>query len=401
MQGSPHPAETVADAIAKHRDGASVSSIAESLGISPGTVDGWVDKHRNGLLTVEPNGVRFGRSLRLFKRPMQHVESPAVRTTQAAEVENMELAALRQQIADLQKQLATAHAAEERPPVTGYREHPTPVDELWRHAEDENAKYIKRAIERVRFSADFRNETAPIGVTAVSDQHVCAYNVVDLKRMREDAELIASTDGLYAVLAGDGVDNHIKHRSAMLAARSQPDEQFRLFEHYLQIFASKILVMLSGNHDLWTDQIAGVDMMRRLAEQHRVCYSPHEARIDVQMANATYQMAVRHQYRYGSSLNQCHTVKRWYDMGTDPFDIGVIGHHHESAVEEFERHGQSRWAARPGSYQIQSSYSAQGGFNPATPTCPTFILFPDRRLIVGFGNIRAAVEVLKAFRRSA
>jgi hypothetical protein len=400
MQGSPHSAETVADAISQHLDGVPVAAIAESLGLSAYTIDGWVGKHRDGHIKIEPNGVRFGRSLRPFKRKTQYVESPTVRTTQIAEVENMELAALRQQIADLQKQLATAQSPE-RVPVQGYTEKPVSVEDLWAQAEVENSRYIERALERTRFSVDLTNETKPVAWTFTSDQHISPHNVVDLRRMREDAELMANTDGLYACLGGDGIDNHIKHPSAVLAARSQPDEQYSLLDYYLQIFARRIAVMITGNHEHWTNQMAGVDMIRRLADANKVCYAPHEARVSVKMRGCEYQIAVRHTYRYGSTLNQCHTVKRWYDMGTEPFDIGVIGHHHEAAVEAFIRHGKMRWAARPGSYQILSSYSDQYGFNPAVPTCPTFILFPDRREIVGFFDLRQAVGVLNAYRSAA
>lgn len=68
----------------------------------------------------------------------------------------------------------------------------------------------------------------------------------------------------------------------------------------------------------------------------------------------------------------------------------------EPSIEAFEAHGQTRWACRPGSYQITSSYSRQYGFNPTTPTCPTFLLFANERRTIGFRDVREAVATLKA-----
>jgi hypothetical protein len=181
----------------------------------------------------------------------------------------------------------------------------------------------------------------------------------------------------------------------MLDAGGRIDDQWRLFDHYLTIFAEKILVLISGNHDAWTVQTAGVDVLRRIAESHRICYAPAEARIAVTVGDVKYDICLRHQYRYNSSFNLNHAVKRMFDMSSEPFDIGIICHHHEANLESFQKHGKKRYGARPGSYQLTSNYSRQYGFNNAYPTCPTFILFPDGRRIIGFDDIRDALWAWK------
>ena len=263
-------------------------------------------------------------------------------------------------------------------------------EEEWGRAEKQGVKKIERAIKMGRFDVNFPD--GPIGICCISDQHIAPGTPCDFERMREDAILIRQTPGFYAVFCGDGVDNHLKHRSAIISASSTPDEQWKLFDYYLQMFGDKILTIISGNHDAWTPQIGGVDYLSKLADKRKICYAPAEARLTVTVGGQEYKLCIRHQSgRFNSSLNQTHVVKRFYENNEEPFDIGVIGHHHEAAIEMFIRHGLKRYAARPGSYQITSPYARQYGFGRSIPTCPTFILFPKERRIIGFADVKDAV----------
>jgi predicted phosphodiesterase len=154
--------------------------------------------------------------------------------------------------------------------------------------------------------------------------------------------------------------------------------------------------MCSGNHDDFTKQISGVDVVGMLARQNKIAFAPHEVQLTVGVKDREYAIAVRHQYRYNSSFNQTHTVKQWLRMGEDDFDIGCIGHHHEAAVEGFMYKGKRRWACRPGSYQVSTSYTSQYGFNRATATCPTFLLYGDDREISGFFDLHDAVDFISS-----
>lgn len=285
--------------------------------------------------------------------------------------------------------------------VPAYQEPPEESDMgmVWAHEEERNRRAIERAQKRAYFSAEFGDE--PIGVAFISDQHLSMGNSVDMRRMMEDALLIRDTPNLYACLGGDGVDNHIKHRAAIMASRSQPGDQYKLFEFYLSVFADKILALISGNHDAWTDQIAGVDMIQQIAQRQKLAYCPAECHLDITVGGVLYLVDFRHQYRYNSTMNQGHTVKQLYAYGERAFDIGCVCHHHEPHIETFRRHSQTRYACRPGSYQITSSYSRQYGFVPTEPTCPTFILFPGERRIMPFYSAKDAAEYLQFLRTKA
>lgn len=288
----------------------------------------------------------------------------------------------------------TIHNADDEPELTG--------EQLWMQAEPANARRIARASKIHTFSRNLTDGNKPVAVCAFADLHIEPNGMCDLRALREDAELVRSTPGMFATFGGDATDNQIKHRAAVLNARSKPDDQMRMFEYWLDIVASKLIVGVSGNHDDWTVAIAGVDVLARAIKARQLCFAPDEARVSLTVGGQVYSLAIRHQYRFNSSLNVVHTVKRWYDMGNEPFDVGIICHHHESGSETFWRHGQSRVGIRPGSYQFTSGYARQIGFNPASPArCPAVILFPGERRMLPFGDVREAAEVLTALRGKA
>ncbi len=342
-----------------------------------------------------------GRLKKLAKQPTTKATTASIPKEQ---IESFVASSQEARIIELEKKLAAYATGQQRStdrlPVETVAEAPIDPAELWHRAELESVKSIKYAFDRSRFAIDFNKTDAnlPVGVSFISDQHISPGNTIAFDRMRQDAELIAETPGLYACLGGDGVDNHIKIRAASLAARSQPHDQYKLFNWYLGIFAPKIVALISGNHDAWTDQIAGVDMVAEIARQQRLCYCPAEAHVTAQVGSVEYKLSFRHQYRFNSSMNQGHAPKQWYRFGEELFDIGIVCHHHEPHIESFEAHGETRWVGRPGSYQITSSYTRQFGWNSTKPTCPTFILYPGSRDIVGFHNVNHAVRFLKSER---
>ena len=195
------------------------------------------------------------------------------------------------------------------------------------------------------------------------------------------------------------ITGNCKHRAAMLAMRSTASDQYRMFEYYLSIFAPKVLALCSGNHEGFTKWAAGVDVLDYISERQRLCYSPHGFTIRVTVCGQEYVVCLRHQYKMNSTLNQTHAPKQLWRFGETDFDVGVVCHHHEAASETCVFRGLDRFVARPGSYQITSSYSEQYGYNSTYPTCPTVILFPRSRRLVGFHDMRMAGQFLRGMLR--
>lgn len=286
------------------------------------------------------------------------------------------------------------------PPLISTKHRPVPTEDLWQRAEKRTAAAVEVAKDRNKAIIAFATQK-PIALSFISDQHISESAPVYLSRMREDAEIIRDTPGLYAVLGGDGIDNHIKHRAAIVNSASVPGNEYKLYAHYLKMFGYKLVAAVSGNHDDWTHDIAGVDVVAMLAERERIFYAPDYLQLAVVLQSPDgehsqqYQVRIRHQYRYNSSLNNTHSMKRMWEMDEHDFDIGVLCHLHDAAMEPFRKHGEWRWAFRPGSYQMTSGHSRRYGYNFSHPTCPTVILHPTKREMIGFIDVRQAASYLR------
>ncbi len=268
----------------------------------------------------------------------------------------------------------------------------------WARHERINDKAIHKSKTKDKFEVKF-DADEPIAVAFVSDQHISPGTPVDMARMRADAEFIRDTPNLYAVLCGDGIDNHIKHRGAMLAMRSTASDQYKLFEFYLSIFAPKVLALCSGNHESFTKAFAGIDVLDYISERQRICYSPHGFVITVIVGGQPYVIHCRHQYRMNSSVNETHAPKQLWRFGEVDFDIGNVAHNHVIAVESAWMRGLKRIFMRSGTYQISSDYAKMYGYNSCYETCPTAILFPRKRKLIGFDDMRDAVQHLRGYLR--
>ena len=366
-----HRPEVIAHALKQLKEGKdTVSKIAREVSVNRATVAHWKGWLDDGRVHESPDG--FSLDGVFLGDGLEH---PALQRALAAELKRANVKAAK---GPMEEDL---HA----------------IARSWDITERSNAERIRNQLNEPRFEWT-ASDGKPVGVSFLSDQHITLGAATDLAQMRDDAEIIHATPGMHAMLGGDGVDNHLKHRAALINARSNPSDQYRFYNYYLSILEEDLVVVISGNHDDWTKDFAGIDQVKNLCRRRKVCYSPDFAIVTCNIGNQVYRVLIRHQYRYGSSFNLGHTVKRLWEMGDHEFDVGVVCHHHEPHIENFTKHGMQRWAIRPGSYQIMSAYSRRYGFNNAQPTSPTIIFDPETRDMTGFDDVRKAAIYLKAVR---
>ena len=238
-----------------------------------------------------------------------------------------------------------------------------------------------------------------IGIAFASDQHIGG-KFTDHERMREDAELIRDTDGLYVIHGGDFVDNYIAANKHSPANKQtiRPSQQWQMCKHYLNMFDDKIVGIVAGNHDLWTDMMVDFDPLKGIAEDVGCLYHTNELNIRALVGEQAYHICIRHQRRGNSQVHAGQVVKKMWLDGESDFDIGVVGHTHTPVIENFLRHGLERWAVRPGSYKIIDGWAEGLGFSRDRSSCPMVILSPDKRQILAFPDLRTGIKTLEVLR---
>lgn len=252
----------------------------------------------------------------------------------------------------------------------------------------------------------------PIGLVLVGDHHAGAQ--CWWSKMLDDAETIADTPGMYAALGGDGWDNYIRHISAMVNIHSTPGREYQAYRAYIKRFAHKILMVISGNHDAWTQAHAGVDLVRMLSDELRLVYSqdwqgvlnihflgdlePSQdgstlvRRPDV--PHDEYRIRIQHKSRYNSSLNPIeHACRK--TLKDHEADVIGLGHNHVGGIVAFEWQGQPRVGMRWCGYKRYDSWARKQQYaSNWITTAPTVILYPGGKRMIPFQDIRDAAVFL-------
>ena len=222
------------------------------------------------------------------------------------------------------------------------------VSDYYRKAVSEEArtKLAKRLeVREVKLPA------RPCAIATLADIHLGA-SLTNYAALDRDIELILNTPDMYVVLGGDGIDNHVKHLAAIIAQRITPGEQWAWYADLLARLAPKLLAVVGGNHEAWTVSLTGYEPLKHLTALHKVPYDANGMRLKVSVGSTQYDVSLRHKYRFNSTMNASHSVKRMWEQH-HTYDVGIVCDKHEYTCEPFDRDGRMRWALRPGAYQVR------------------------------------------------
>jgi hypothetical protein len=236
-----------------------------------------------------------------------------------------------------------------------------------------------------------------------SDLHIGSADV-DYRSLLADTELIAETPGAHAVFVGDGTDNWIIGKLvAQQRHQTMPyDEEVELFADWLRRISPKLRVVVSGNHDLWTHKIAGLDPLKDFAGTINALYGRHHVVFDLQIGSYTRRVLVRHKWRGSSVFNPTHGLEVGWERGDIPYDWAVGGHTHVGTLlRAFDRHDKRRYAILIGTYKLSDAYGDELGLpSPKGRGCGAMVVHPDGRQW-WMEELREGVEFLAFLRQQA
>lgn len=238
----------------------------------------------------------------------------------------------------------------------------------------------------------------PIILAFLADAHIGSL-YTDYEVLDERVRLLENTDRAYVVSCGDTVDNYLpagKHSTGMFGTLLPPAIQKSIAEMIFIRLKGKWLGAVQGCHDEWSHDLDDFDWTRFLAEKIECPNLGFGGFIDLTVGNVTYRIALRHRYRYNSSFNLTHTVKRMREQFGD-FDVGCVAHHHQADIEHLAMADKDRVFIRPGSFKKADRYARSIGYRDTGHQVPCIVLDPTIRKIVPFMNLGDAVRFLRTY----
>lgn len=246
----------------------------------------------------------------------------------------------------------------------------------------------------------------PIVVLTLGDMHFGSPNV-DYPRLLRVLELLhAKHIKVFAIFVGDVCDQmiwpgmRIEGRSSPLSVHKEILTAVGWMKTAHKF--GRIIGGVCGNHDLFSEKMAGLSYFLMQLEQTKIPFAKHEMCLDLRVKSSageqSYKWEIRHAAQ-GSSIYQraAGPVKHQRNNHRDT-EILVTGHLHKSAYYNEERHGKTRWSIQVGSYKNSDldEWAVEKGFERGDnePDFGVFLWPNEHRIEVM--RTRTSIEFLEA-----
>lgn len=251
-----------------------------------------------------------------------------------------------------------------------------------------------RAQQRLAF------DHGPIALVETADWHLGGSGV-DYPRLDRELRIIADTPGMFAIGAGDLVNQMIVGNlvwtrfNDRLAIR----DEWVLLLRELEIIAPKLLAVVMGNHGNWVEELTGASYLERelQALKPSIIYDRHDAIIQIQVGDWEIPLRIRHKWRGTSIYNATHGIERAAKWDHN-FVIGMGAHTHVSGLtRDFSIDGITGIAMIAGSYKRNDEYARKGGFPyPNNSTSVAVVIDERERSLTGFNNLQTCADYMDA-----
>lgn len=280
---------------------------------------------------------------------------------------------------------------DKREPVT------TDVDAYYAALKATNAAVMKLEKKQTKTSITI-NDDKPIGIAFWGDWHI-GDKGIDYDQLDADEELIKQTDGLYVIGMGDykGNASALVHQAATQDSVATTDMQDLVVQRKFENTAEKHIVTIRGCHDDWDKRNANKDFIQALCDITGAVNLWHGGIVNLTVGNVEYRIGARHKYKFESSLNTTNTQRSFVnDYG--PCDIVAFAHKHFYDLQQIKRMGMDMTYFRSGSYKRYDEFGQKLAGYEGIYGVPVAILFPDKRMVMPFRDLRDGAEMLRTLR---
>jgi len=268
----------------------------------------------------------------------------------------------------------------------------------------ETLRLQKRAVEKGENRQGSLEWThGPIAIVTMADLHLGGLGV-DYSRLDDDISMILGTPGMYVVLVGDMLDNFIIGKLKDLRMNIAPftvSGEWALVKRVLKRLAPRLIGSCSGNHDLWTYALSGIDYLADLHARYNptILYHKYDLRFDVSVGESVTSWRVRHSWKGSSIYNDLHGVHRAskFDKGID-WDVGVGAHTHASGLfQEFNNGGKTGYAILCGTYKMSDDFAERNGFPQSNESAAVTTVIHEDGFVHGTNNLEGACKLMHQF----
>jgi len=269
------------------------------------------------------------------------------------------------------------------------------LDELW-----EAAYAFQQASLRLRSRTDpvevWLDVDYPIALAFIADLHIGAITV-PLDHVRQRFEMMVEFDHLYAISAGDTTDNYLpqRHPQGMFSTMFPPEIQKELVIDLYRKMYGRWIALVQGCHEEFSHMTDDFDFTKYAAHQLDCANLGFGGLIKLTVGEQLYNIAVRHKYRYNSSLNPTHTCKRLVELEYPEADIACVAHHHRAAINQLAHRDKDRIYIRPGSLKGPDRFARSLGYTDTGSQIPVVILSPDKRQMLPYFDLDQALDAMR------
>jgi len=220
-----------------------------------------------------------------------------------------------------------------------------------------------------------------------SDTHIGA------ESFREDLFLehlaLAEKLGAYILLLGDLMEVALPSRieQSVWEQIMNPHSQVEKVIEYFWPFRDRIIMTISGNHDLRVWKKTSIDIMEFVAREFGCFYNRHGGYVKLGVGNNTYTFAIFH--GYSAAQNPYHELEKRLVVYDDA-DVLAMGNNHflgeklvvKKRVIDGEEKRKLIHLVRTGSFISEPDYSRAAQYSPTPDGAPYVSLSSERHQIL-------------------
>jgi len=267
------------------------------------------------------------------------------------------------------------------------------LDELEELIADYGSKLQDLDSQQESVSYEVDAEWFPL--VGLSDLHIGHKNT-DYDYINSLFDFVADHRRVHCFVNGDLIENWVRASpdAGGWDETLPPKYQRKLARHKLSKIESKILFLISGNHEWRSAKQGEVPMLEAIAEDMNIPYLGHGGRINLDINGIKYKVHARHKFRYESSFNPCHACGRLNEQLDSEADIVAIGHKHTPDIESRFKAGKWRLYIRYGAALPSTNYEQYHGYSQTPLVAPTAMLSGQQKAMEGFKRLETVEKFL-------